>query len=153
MDDYLPDAGLKQLRDASDLVVLGHVVNTASGIRISEDPNVEYTILTVSVDEVLKGNAGKTVDVALLTHIRRAAVGFDGRPTPKRGDRGVWLLTAIAPEFKREGYVLTNQNSQLLVKSDGAGLIGGASSSPVAREIRELGGLPGVLNRLREASK
>jgi len=153
VSDYLPNAGLAELSDASELVVSGRVVGAVGGVQIGENKDLEYTIYTIAVDEVVKGSAGESVEVALLTHIQRAPVVFDSRSTPKRGDRGIWLLTKIAPEFKRDGYVLTNQNSQLLVKPDGSGLTGGASSSLVAKEVKELGSLAGVLHRLRDAAR
>lgn len=112
VDDYLPDASLADLGRASDLVVLGRVVGSVDGIRIGVDPNASYTIVTVAVDETLKGDArAKTVDVAMLTRLDGVALVFGGRPTPKLDDRGIWMLRPIAAEFGREGYVLTNQNS------------------------------------------
>jgi hypothetical protein len=150
VSDHLPNAGLAELGQASDLVVFGHVVGVTEGVRIGSDPNAGYTVLTLAVDETLKGDAGrKMVDVAMLTQLQGTAVVFGGRPIPKVNDRGIWMLRPIAPEFGREGYVLTNQNSQVLAGEDG--LTGGAASSRSAREITQLGDLTSVLDRLRAA--
>jgi hypothetical protein len=150
VDGYLPNAGLADLGRASDLVVLGRVVAAVQGVRIGSDARMGYTILTLAVDETLKGDAGKKmVDVAMLTQLDGAAVAFEGRPTPKVNDRGIWMLQPIAPEFGRKGYVLTNQNSQILAGEDG--LTGGAASSRSGREVAELGDLTSVLDQLRAA--
>jgi hypothetical protein len=152
--DHLPDAGLAELSRASELVVLGRVVGAVEGVRIGSDASAGYTILTVAVEEALKGTErlsgdapAKTVEVAMLTHLDGAPVAIAGRPTPAIDDRGVWLLQPIAPEFDRRGYVLTNQNSQILV--DEHGLTGGVPSAPSAKEVAQLGDLPSVLDRIR----
>jgi hypothetical protein len=150
VSEYLPHAGLVELGRASDLVVSGRVVSVADGFQIGTDPGAEYTIVAVAVDEAVKGSApARTVEVAMLTRLDSAPVVFEGRPVPKADDRGVWLLRAIAPEFQRKGYVLTNQNGQVLAGKDG--VAGGESSSRFAREVRQAGDLATVLNRLRAA--
>jgi hypothetical protein len=148
VNDYLPDASLAELSLASDLVVLGHVVAAAEGVRIGTDASAGYTVVTLAVDETLKGDAAtKTVDVAMLTHLNGDPAVFGGRPTPKVDDRGIWMLRPIAPEFGREGYVLTNQNSQILLGEKG--LTGGAASAQSAQEVRRLGDLASVLEHVR----
>jgi hypothetical protein len=146
--DYLGDAGLAELSQASDLVVSGRVAALVKGVPIGSEPSARYTVLTVAVDETVKGDARKkTVDVAMLAELRGVAVTFGGRPIPRVNDRGVWLLRRIAPEFGRDGYVLTNQNGQILAGA--GGLTGGAASSPSAREVKQLGDLTSVLDHLR----
>jgi hypothetical protein len=146
--DALPDADLAELGRVSELVVSGQVVTAVDGVRIGSDAAAGHTVVTLAVGEVVKGDAGtKTVDVAMLTRIDGVPVVMEGRPTPKAGDRGIWLLQPIAPEFKREGFVLTNQNSQILAGEHG--LTGGVASSPSAREVERLGTLDRVLAHLR----
>ena len=154
VDDYLPDADLAQLSTASDIVVYGRVVKTEPGVQIGEDKNAGYTIYTLDAGEMLSGNRAGTIEVAMLTHIEQSEVRLEGRPTPQVGDAGVWFLTAIAPEFGRDGYVLTNQQGLLLVDDGGARLVGGRESSPLAAEVKALGSNVGaVLERLRSVSK
>jgi hypothetical protein len=194
--DVLPDADLAELGRASDLVVAGRVVAAVDGIQIGSDASADHTVLTVAVDEVVKGDAGtkdagtkdagtkdagtkdagtkdagtkdagtkdagtkdagtkdagtRAVEVAMLSRVQGVPVVIEGRPTPKVGDRGIWMLQPIAPEFGREGYVLTNQNSQIL--ADEHGLTGGVESSPSAREVKRLGDLGRVLEHLRAAA-
>jgi hypothetical protein len=151
VSDVLPEADLAELSRASDLVVSGLVVAVVDGVQIGSDADAGHSIVTVAVDEIVKGHAGtKTADVALLTSIHGTPVGIEGRPTPKVGDRGIWMLQPIAPEFGRKGYVLTNQNSQILAREEG--LIGGEASSPSAREVKQLADLGRVLERLRAAT-
>lgn len=149
--DPLPDASLGELSRASELVVSGRVASVTDGVQIGTDPDTGYAVVTITVAESLKGSpVGPTVDVAMLSHLSGTAVVIAGRPTPELGDRGVWMLRAIAAEFGRDGYVLTNQSSQILVGSDG--LTGGVPGSPSAEEIARLGDLAGVLEHLRAQS-
>jgi hypothetical protein len=146
--DALPNADLAELGQASDLVIFGHVVKVVGGVQIGSDADAGHTVVTIAVDEILKGNAEtKTVEVAMLTHIHGVPVEIVGRPTPKVDDRGIWMLRPIAAEFHRTGYVLTNQNSQILAGEDG--LTGGDPSSPSAQEIKKLGNLDSVREHLR----
>lgn len=129
--------------------MLGRVVRVDAGMTIGQN-NATYALHHVEVQEVLRGTAAaKTVAVALLTHLDGNAITFAGRPNPPVGTQGVWLLRRIAPEFHQDGYVLTNQNSQLLLLPDGATLTGGSRNSAMARDAADLG-LTGVLQRLRE---
>jgi len=148
ISDFMPQAGLEELARASELVVLGGVVRIDAGITIGQN-NATYALHHVEAEEVLRGAApAKTVAVALLTHLDGHPIEFAGRPNPAVGTRGVWLLQRIAPEFHQDGYVLTNQNSQLLIQSDGATLTGGSRNSAMAQDAAGLG-LQGVLARLR----
>lgn len=147
VDDYLPDAGLTELSSASDLVVRGRIVGAQGGVLIAKDPTAKYTVFTVKVAEVVKGAKAATVKVALLTEIGGGRVQVEGRPSVVVGDDGVWLLKKIPAEFKYQGYVLTNQQGLLLVK-DG-GVVTGSTDSTVAREVKELKDVDGVLRHLR----
>jgi hypothetical protein len=149
VNDYLPDADLAQLSKASELVIFGSVIKAQSGVLIAEDKTAEYTVYTVEVKETLRGTAAKTVDVALLTHLSKTEVRFESRPTPQIGDQAVWLLNPIAPEFKREGYVLTNLNSLIVAAANGSRLIGAPASSPAGKDIHKLGNLDALLAHLR----
>jgi hypothetical protein len=148
--DVLPDADLAELGRASDVAVLGQVVAAVDGVHFGSDTNADHTVVTVAVEEILKGDAGtKTVDVAMLTRVHGVPLVIAGRPTPKVDERGIWMLRAIPPEFGREGYVLTNQNSQILAGHHG--LTSGDESSPSAQEVKRLGDLDSVLKHLRTA--
>lgn len=149
--DALPGADLSGLVRASDVAVSGHVVGVVDGIHFGDDTDADHTVVTVAVDEILKGGAGtEAVDVAMLTRVRGVPLVIAGRPTPQVGERGVWLLRAIPPEFGREGYVLTNQNSQILAGHHG--LTFGEESSPAAQEVKRLGDLDSVLKHLRSVA-
>jgi hypothetical protein len=147
VDDYLPAAGLTELGSASDLVVRGRIVGAQGGVLIAKDPTAKYTVFTVRVAEVLKGAKAASVKVALLTEIGGGRVQVEGRPAVVVGDDGIWLLKRIAPEFNYRGYVLTNQQS-LLVVQEGK-VVAGSADTTVGREVADLQTVDRVLNRLR----
>ena len=151
IDEHLPQAGLKQLTSESDLVVRGRVVRAKSGVLIAKDPTAKYTIFTIRVAEVVSGAKVSSVDVALLTELSGAPVRPEGRPAVGVGDDAVWLLTKIAPEFNRKGYVLTNQSSLLIVDDDGR-VTGGSKSSAVAGEVAHMKTVNEVLRYLRSVA-
>lgn len=149
VDDYLPGAGLERLTTASDLVVHGQVVSAESGVSIADDPSAKYTVFTVLVTEVIKGEVAQAVDVAMLTELEGAPFVPAGRITPEPGVDGVWMLTKIAPEFGREGYVLTNHSGLLITQDDGGILSGGGEESAVSSEVEELRNTNNLLDFLR----
>lgn len=149
VDDYLAGAGLERLTTASDLVVHGQVVSAQGDVSIADDPTAQYTVFTVQVTEVIKGEMAKTVDVAMLTELEGAPFTPGARMTPKPGDDGIWMLTKIAPEFRYEGYVLTNNTGLLITQDDGDVLSGGSEGSAVSSEVKELQNTENLLDFLR----
>jgi len=151
INDYLPQAGLKRLLAESDLIVRGTVVETEDGAVIGDDSSMKYTILTISVGEVISGPLVRSVDVALLTEVDGAPVEILGRPVVRLGDDGVWLLTEIPSGFDREGYVLTNQRSLIIIDENG-NLVGSTESTVIARQIEQLRNVWNLLEFMRSAS-
>lgn len=132
----LHDATIQQLREASEMVVVGRVVSTETGVQISDDPDAQHIVYTLAVDEVLKGAPAPTVSVAMMGTAAGIPILSQRGPLPQNGRRGIWFLQSIAPQFKRSGYVLTNQSSLVLANEDGSRLTGGGGDeSPVHREI------------------
>ncbi len=147
IEDYLPGAGLQRLAKESDLVVRGDVINTQTGVTFAGAPDAEYTLFTIRVEEVLTGGQLDRIQVFLLTEFGSAPFQPEGRPEMRLGDDGIWMVTQLAPDFGREGYVLTNQNSLLLVDKAGA-VSGGSASAAVAREVRKLARVEPLLKYL-----
>jgi hypothetical protein len=153
-DDSLYGADLKKLATASDLVVRGKVSKAQSGVPLAKgDPTALYTVYTVQVSDTVRGVQAKQIDVALLTEISGAAVVVEERATPVVGSDVILTLTKIAPQFNREGYVLTNQTGLLVVGKDGNVVSGLANSSPVAKQAKALRTADQVLAELRSAPR
>jgi hypothetical protein len=150
VDGPLAGADLKQLTAKSELVVRGTVTSARADVPLAKgDPTAKYTIYTVKVQDVARGAAGAQVELALLTQIEGATIVFEERQNPKVGDSIVALLTRIAPEFGRPGYVLTDQSGLLVVKPDGQVISGIEGSSPVAAEAKRLRTVDQVLTTIR----
>ncbi|WP_020390209.1 hypothetical protein [Kribbella catacumbae] len=150
--DSVPSADLKGLAKASDLVVRGQITKAQKGVLIAKgDPTAKYTVFTVKVSDTVRGNQAQQIDFALMTEISGSQVVVEDRPTPSVGSEVILTLTKIAPEFKREGYVLTNQSGLLLVKKDGTVVSGLEGSTPVAKQAKALRTADQVLAELRSA--
>lgn len=143
----LPEADVATLGEESDAVVSGTVVEVESNVRIG--PAVlTYSVFTVEVDEVLAGEEVDRVEVAMSTRFRGQAVAMEGRPEPEVGDSGVWFLTELAPEFDREGYVLTSTESLVLLEDGGIGE-GLDEDSTLRAETEDLGSSEAVVDHVR----
>lgn len=151
IDDYLPEAGLLRLVEESDLVLRGKIVHAEAGVSIADDPDATYTVYTVRVDEVVAGPSEESIQVSLMTELGRAPFAPEGRPTMGVGDEGVWLLNEFPDGFDHAGYILTNQNSVLLVDSAGH-VSGGSASEAIAREVQVLKTVEPLMQYLRSAS-
>lgn len=153
--DSVPYTGMADLSQESDLVVHGSVAAVEPGVPMGATgaSTVEYSIFTIEVDEVLAGEGADRIEVALSTHFGGREVVLEGRPVPKVGDDGVWFLTEIAPEFERDGYVLTSTESLVLEAADaeaaGEGL---AEDSSLLADVEELGSLEDVVDHVRSES-
>lgn len=150
--DSIASADLKGLAKASDLVVRGQITKAQKGVLIAKgDPTAKYTVFTVKVSDTVRGVQSQQVDLALMTEISGSQVVVEDRPTPVVGSEVILVLTKIAPEFQREGYVLTNQSGLLLVKKDGTVVSGLDGSTPVAKQAKALRTADQVLAELRSA--
>ncbi len=150
--DSIASADLKGLAKASDLVVRGQITKAQTGVLIAKgDPTAKYTVFTVKVSDTVRGVQSQQVDLALMTEISGSQVVVEDRPTPVVGSEVILVLTKIAPEFEREGYVLTNQSGLLLVKKDGTVVSGLDGSTPVAKQAKALRTADQVLAELRSA--
>jgi hypothetical protein len=150
--DSVAAADLKGLAKASDLVVRGTITKAQKGVLIAKgDPTAKYTVFTVKVSDTVRGNKARQIDLALMTEISGTQVVVEDRPTPSVGSEVILVLTKIAPEFNREGYVLTNQSGLLLVKKDGTVVTGLDGSTPVAKQAKALRTADQVVAELRSA--
>lgn len=150
VDDPYFEASLDELTTLSDLVLVGRVTRVEDGVRIGTDPATSYTVVTVEVGQLLKamsrsGASVKQVKVALLSRIGGSPFVIKGRPIPKVGDRALYLLKKIAPEFNLDGYVLTNIGSLLPVTGT---VIESSSEAVAAQEAGLLGQLNKVIQEI-----
>lgn len=151
----LMEADLATLSQASDLVVHGTVEAVETGVRI-DGTELAYSVFTVAVGEVLAGEAGGTVQVAAATESRGRDIEVEGRPPlPEEGDDAVWFLNELAPEFGREGYVLSSPTG--LLAMDGGSVATpehthGGEAPPAISEAEELGSEGEVLDHLRSVA-
>jgi hypothetical protein len=151
----LPGADLATLSHESDAVVHGTVEAVESDVQIGP-PNLTYSVFTIDVDEVLVGDGTDTVEVAAATGSRGHPINVEGRPDlPDVGDAAVWFLSELAPEFGRDGYVMTSPESLLVIDDDGAVDAHDEhthAESVALAEADELGSEDAVLDHLRSVS-
>lgn len=151
VDDPFAQADMATLSQESDAVVRGTVVAADGGVRVGSSDRLLYTAFTVEVDEALAGAPGDRVEVILASEVDGRPVAIEGRPLPHVGDRGLWFLTAIAPQFQRDGYVLTGQSGLLLFEGDEV-VGGGPGKSAVAAEVARLDSPEAVVDHVRSVA-
>ena len=136
---------LAELTKGSDLVVRGTVEQTSRGRVVgggaqSSDANgIVSRILTLRVDDVLKGRATMAGDKVLveeegwLTDGR--AIAVNGAPPTAAGDTGIWFLQSVRdPELT--GYIVTNgQGRYLVAPGDAHDLVAGDERDALMREL------------------
>lgn len=150
--DSIAGADLKGLAKASDLVVRGQITKAQKGVLIAKgDPTAKYTVFTVKVSDTVRGAKAQQIDFALMAEISGTQVVVEDRPNPDVGSEVILVLTKIAPEFQREGYVLTNQSGLMLVNKDGTVVAGLDDSAPVTKQAKALRTADRVLAELRSA--
>jgi hypothetical protein len=140
---------LAELTRASDLVVRGTVEQTSRGRVVgggdptaSDENGIVSRIVTLRVDEVLKGSAPTAGDEVLveeegwLTDGRPIAVN-GARPSAP-GDTGIWFLQSVRdPELT--GYIATNGQGRYLVAADDpTGLVGGDRKDALVQQLAAL---------------
>jgi hypothetical protein len=151
----LAQADLATLSQESDLVVHGTVEAIETGVRIGP-PDLTYSVFTIAVDEVLAGDGAGTVEVAAATRSRGQEIAVEGRPPlPDVDDDATWFLDELAPEFDREGYVMTSPTGLLAMDGDTVAVpqhTDGDEPPPAISEAEALGSEDAVLDHLRSVS-
>lgn len=151
----LSQADLATLSQESDLVAHGTVEAVETDVRIGP-PDLTYDVFTVAVDEVLAGQGADTVEVAVATRSRGHEIAMEGRPPlPAVGDDATWFLDELAPQFGRQGYVMTSPSGLLAMDGDGFAAPEhphGEEPPPAISEADGLGSEDAVLDHLRSVS-
>lgn len=137
-DEPLTDASLAEVTKESSLVVSGTVTDVRSGEHLGSDRTLEYSIITVQVDESLLGeDTPSAVKIAMSSADEGTPFVVAGRPVPDVGQRALWFLDRVDPEFSFDGYVLTWSGGQ--VRLDGNGkVIDDQGQTVAAREAVSL---------------
>jgi hypothetical protein len=148
----LASADLATLTQESDVAVHGTVEAIEPGVRIGP-PGLTYSVFTIAVDDVLAGQASGTIQVAATTATDGHAVEVEGRPPlPEVGDDAVWFLNELAPEFGREGYVLSSPTGLVVMDGDTVATpehTHDDEEPPALAEAAELGSEAAVLDHVR----
>lgn len=141
--------GLGALARKADMVVSGTVTSVEPNVKIGVDRTVGYSVLTVTLREIIKGSAAESIDIVMMATSTGAPVNIEGRPIPEVGAVGVWLLERIAPTFDFPGYVLLGPGGGILF--DGGGSVSNVEPTIEALdEAAALGSRTKILDRLRE---
>lgn len=145
------DVGLRDLAAMADLVVFGTVEAVETGVQVGPDPQVISAVVTVRVEEVLRGEPEGPVKVALLTGVHGKSFALPGQAVPGVGTHGIWMLTKIGPQFAIEGYHPSSLSGEILFDAAGRVVTDDAGGSDLPRgrqEAEQLGTLEKVLERL-----
>jgi hypothetical protein len=151
---------LAEMEAASDLVVVGTVESSSPPLTIPEtdDPEAGYTEYNLAVEEVLSGGPVAEVKVTIQTHDHGCRLEIGNRPTPVPGDRGVWFLRQLEPEFEIEGYGLTSEQGMMLTPSEGVTTADAewlrfyysSETDPILAEVERRGSFQAIVDHLRE---
>jgi hypothetical protein len=106
-DEPLANAGISTIYDQADLVVVGTVASTRENVVIGPDEAYTYDVHSLSIEEVLKGDAPASVEVALMSRHGCHPISIESRAELTAGSPAMWILNKIDPRSGFEGYRLT----------------------------------------------
>lgn len=143
------EADLAGLLAAADLVVRGRVTDLEDGVRLEpEAPDMEFAVLDVEPEQVVKGEPGATTSVAITSASGGCAEVVPGRVIPEPGDDAVWFLSAVESEDGRVTHIPLGSAAVLALDADGV-VANEGGDQPALVEARDLGDVDAVLDALR----
>lgn len=111
---------LARLKGVSQLVLAGQVTSVETGLSYGQGAVGKHAIVTVEPTEALKGSAGKSVRVSILTELDGGFPYVEpATPVPAVGARGLWFLLEVDPKYAADTYRLASSGSEILFDDSG----------------------------------
>lgn len=151
VDEGNGDLGLRELADAADLVVGGTVLAVDRAERVGPDRDLTAAVVTLKVETLIRGKAGTTVPVVLVTGVSGKPFAVPGLPVPAVGTRGIWMLDDVGSDMGIDAYHPASLSGEILFDAEGRIVADGLRSADLPRgrqEAEELGTRDEVLERL-----